>query len=121
MYKALLVSLIIIFTVVVSISCSKDGSGGGGGTTTVDCNTVSNKAFAADVNPIIQNSCAQSGCHNSGSGNGPGALTNHTQIAGAASLIRSSVSSGRMPKNSSLSTAQKNSIICWIDSGAPNN
>jgi hypothetical protein len=26
-----------------------------------------------------------------------------------------------MPQGSSLSTSQKNSILCWIDSGAPNN
>ncbi len=118
MSKALVVTMILFLSVSIAVSCSKDN--GGGSTTTVDCNTVSNKAFAADVNPIIQASCNQTGCHAT-AGNGPGALTNHTQIAGAASSIRSSVSSGRMPKNSSLSTAQKNSIICWIDSGAPNN
>lgn len=119
MTKALLVSMVFILTITITISCSK--SNNGGGTTTVDCSTVTNKAFAADVSSIIQNSCAQSGCHNSGSGNGPGALTNYTQIAGAASTIRSSVSSGRMPKSGSLTTTQKNSIICWIDNGAPNN
>jgi hypothetical protein len=26
-----------------------------------------------------------------------------------------------MPQGSTLTTAQKNSILCWIDSGAPNN
>jgi hypothetical protein len=26
-----------------------------------------------------------------------------------------------MPQGPTLTTAQKNSIICWIDSGAPNN
>jgi hypothetical protein len=29
--------------------------------------------------------------------------------------------SGTMPQNATLTPAQKNSIICWIDSGAPNN
>jgi hypothetical protein len=110
---------------VVIISCSKGSTGGGGGSGggggTVNCATVTNKAFAADVNPIIQASCNVAGCHASGSTNGPGPLTNFTQVAGAANAIRSAVSSGAMPKNSSLSTAQKNSIICWVDSGAPNN
>lgn len=119
MNKSLIVTLIIILSVFISISCSKDNDGGG--TTTVDCSTVTNKAFSADVNPIIQGTCGSSGCHGTGSTNGPGALTNYAQISGSASSIRSAVSSGRMPKNSSLSSGQKNSIICWIDNGALNN
>jgi hypothetical protein len=83
---------------------------------------VTNKAFAADVNPIIQSSCANNiACHSSGSVNGPGALTSYTAIFNSRTSIRSAVSSGSMPKNSTLSTNQKNSILCWIDSGAPNN
>ncbi|MGQ0737919.1 MAG: hypothetical protein ACT4OJ_02560 [Bacteroidota bacterium] len=103
-------------------SCSKSsGGGGGGGTTTVNCANVTNKAFTADVLPILQSSCAISGCHAAGSTNGPGALTSHAQASAAASSIRSAVSSGRMPQSGTLTTAQKNSIICWVDSGAPNN
>jgi hypothetical protein len=118
MNKTLIVTMIILLSVFISISCSKDN---GGGTTTIDCSAVSNKAFAADVNPIIQGTCGGPGCHGAGSANGPGPLTNFTEISGAASAIRSAVSSGRMPKTGSLSSGQKNSIICWIDSGAPNN
>jgi hypothetical protein len=110
---------VTMFSFLLISSCSKEG--GGGGSTTVDCNTVSNKAFAADVNPIIQSTCAISGCHASGSTNGPGALTSYTEIFNARTNIRSAVSSGRMPQTGSLSTSQKNSIICWIDGGAPNN
>lgn len=117
--------LVSIFVSIIFISCSKSGTtgggGGGGGTTTVDCNTITNKAFAADISPIISSSCAIASCHAAGSGNGPGPLTNFTQIFAARTSIRSAVSNGTMPKNSSLVTSQKNSIICWIDSGAPNN
>lgn len=122
MSKALYSSLVLIFsTLVISSGCSKDnGGGGGGGSTTVDCATVTSKAFAANVSPIIQASCALAGCHAT-AGNGPGALTTYSQISTNAGAIRSAVSSGRMPQGSTLSTAQKNSIICWIDSGAPNN
>ncbi len=98
-------------------SCSKDDDTD----FSVDCATVSNKAFAADVNPIIQSTCAVSGCHAAGSFNGPGALTTYSEIFNARINIRSAVASGRMPQNGSLSTAQKNSIICWIDGGALNN
>ena len=79
-------------------------------------------SFAVDVDPIVQSSCAaSSGCHGSGSSAGPGPLLTYTQVFNARSSIRSAVSSGRMPPNGGLSVTQKNSIIFWIDSGAPNN
>ena len=80
------------------------------------------KSFAVDVNPIVQSSCtASSGCHGSGSSAGPGPLLTYTQVFNARSSIRSAVSSGSMPLNGGLSGTQKNSVIFWIDSGAPNN
>jgi hypothetical protein len=87
---------------------------------TVDCSGAA-KSFAADVSPVIQASCALSGCHATGSNNGPGPLLSYTQISNAKSNIRSEVSSGEMPKNGSLTASQKAAIICWIDNGAPNN
>jgi len=48
-------------------------------------------------------------------------LLTYTQVFNARSSIRSAVSSGSMPPNGGLSVTQKNSIIFWIDSGAPNN
>ena len=123
MQKVLFVILIFTVSVITTISCSKDGTsgGGGGGNNTIDCNTITNKSFAADVNPIIQSSCNQAGCHAAGSTNGPGPLTNHAQVFASRVSVRSAIASGRMPQGGGLSTAQKNSIICWIDSGAPNN
>jgi hypothetical protein len=120
MKKALII-FCISGLVLIAASCSKDGGSGGSTPFTVNCATVTNKAFAADVSPIIQSSCAISGCHAAGSTNGPGALTNYTEISAAASNIRSAVSTGRMPQSGSLSSAQKSSIICWIDNGALNN
>ncbi|MBL0068589.1 MAG: hypothetical protein IPP39_08910 [Chitinophagaceae bacterium] len=117
MNKILFIILIFSISSVITLSCSKDK----GGTTTVDFSTVINKAYAADVSPILQASCNLAGCHAAGSFNGPGALTNYTEIFNARAAIRVSVASGRMPQGSSLSTGQKNSILCWIDSGAPNN
>jgi len=100
------------------ISCSKDG---GDDTPALDCNTVSNKAFNAHVNPIIQSSCNVASCHAAGSTNGPGALTNYNQVFANRTAIRTAISNGTMPQGTTLSNSQKNSIICWIDSGAPNN
>lgn len=85
-------------------------------------NCTTTKSFASDVNPIIQTSCAlNAGCHASGSTNGPGPLTSYAQVFNARVNIKNAVSNGTMPQNSSLSTDQKNAIICWIDNGAPNN
>lgn len=105
--KPILITLALLF---ILYACSKDNGGNntnsGGGT--LDCSTVTNKAFTADVNPIIQSSCANNiACHSSGSVNGPGALTSYTAIFNARTSIRSAVSSGSMPKNSTLSTSQK--------------
>ena len=120
---------VILASFLLIASCSKGGSGdggggpgtGGGGGTTVDCTGVAS-AFAANVNPIIQSTCATDAtCHGAGSVNGPGPLLTHTQISNASVTIKTAVANGTMPKTGSLTTAQKNSIICWINSGTPNN
>jgi len=120
---------ITIVSFVLLGGCSKSGSGTGGTGTgggtgnppfVPNCTGVTS-SFATDVSPIFQSICSQSGCHNPGSVNGPGALTNYTEISSAKSLIRGAIISGAMPKTGSLTSAQKNAIICWIDAGAANN
>ena len=122
--------LVILASFLLIASCSKGGSGdgggggstgGGGGGTTVNCTGVAN-AFAANVSPIIQSTCATDAtCHGAGSVNGPGPLLTYTQISNASVTIKTAVANGTMPKTGSLTSAQKNSIICWINSGSPNN
>ncbi len=115
MKKAFLL-VVPFYLILVTISCSKENTGGNNN----NCNAVP-KAFAADVNPIIQTFCNQAACHNPGSVNGPGPLTNYTEVFNARTNIRAQVQAGLMPQNTTLTAAQKNTIICWIDSGAPNN
>lgn len=116
--------LIILGSLFLVASCSKSSSGGGGnggGGATIDCTGVAS-AFAANVHPIIQSSCATDAtCHGAGSANGPGPLLNYTQISAASATIKTAVASGTMPKTGTLTTAQKNSIICWVNGGALNN
>lgn len=123
-------SILVIFAAFLIIaSCSKGGDGGGGGGTgggggggTTSCAGVTNNKFAADVNPIIQSTCATDAtCHGAGSANGVGPLQTYTQIFNGRVAIKAAVANGTMPKTGSLTTAQKNSIICWIDAGAQNN
>lgn len=101
--------------IVVIVSCSKSDDPPASA-----CDAVP-KSFSADVNPLIQTFCNQAGCHATGSTNGPGPLTNYSQVFTHRVAIRGAVQSGLMPQNTTLTAAQKNIIICWIDSGAPNN
>lgn len=120
MKKKLVPVLVMIVSVIFGCSKSGDtGSGGGSGTYTPNCSTT--KTFSADAAPVFQSVCAASGCHATGSSNGPGELVSYTQIFNARAAIRSAVASGRMPKTGTLSNAQKDAVLCWIDSGAPNN
>jgi hypothetical protein len=111
---------VAILGFVIVLSCKK------GSESTTNNNTSTNTctgsvSFSSDVNPIIQSVCAVSGCHDASSTNGPGALTTYQQILNARTLIRTAVANGTMPKNTTLTTAQKNAILCWIDNGAANN
>ena len=119
MKKVMIATTGIVMIIVVS--CSKGGNGNSGVMESpIDCSGAA-KSFATDVNPIIQASCTNAGCHNAGSNNGPGPLLSYQQIFNARISIRPAVASGLMPQNSKLSDAQKNAILCWIDNGAPNN
>ena len=117
--------LFILATFFIIASCSKSsdggggGNGGGGGSTS--CSGVAS-SFAANVNPIIQSTCATDfTCHGAGSPNGPGPLLTYAQISGARAAIKVAVANGTMPKTGSLTAAQKSTIICWVDAGGPNN
>ena len=113
-----IVIIIVTSFVLMIIACSKSNDSSGSAT---DCSGAT-KSFATDVNPIIQSFCTtNSGCHASGSTNGPGALTTYQQVYNNRAAIRTAVENGSMPQNSSLSTSQKSAIICWIDNGASDN
>lgn len=101
------------------IACSKSNNTNSTNYT-ADCSGAT-KTYADNVSPIIQAYCTLSGCHATGSNNGPGALTTYQEVSNAQASIRSAVASGAMPQGSSLSSTQKNTIICWIDNGALDN
>ena len=88
-------------------ACSKSSTNPG---YTPDC-TGAAKSFSSDVSPLIQSACT--GCHSKYAG--------YSGITGDKAAIRSTIVDGSMPQGSSLSSAQKNSIVCWIDNGALNN
>jgi len=98
-----LIALIGIISILIIIECKKDTS------YTPSC-TGATKSFKNDVQPIFQSYCTQ--CHN---------FSTYSQISGSSSAIRSKIVDGSMPQNATLSTDQKNNIVCWIDNGAKNN
>lgn len=76
--------------------------------------------FTTDVQPVINTFCANS-CHGASSTNSGGPLTDYNKIFAKSADIKIQVQSGLMPKTGTLTADQKNKIICWINSGAPNN
>ena len=114
-----IVTVLLVSLFVIS-SCSKKGSDTNPNNNNIDCSGAP-KTFTVDVNPLVQGVCNMPSCHASGSTNGPGPLTNYTQVFNARVAIKSAVGNGTMPKTGTLTTAQKNSIICWVDAGGPNN
>ena len=87
-------------------SCSKDSTTD---TYSPSCNGVV-KSYKTDVTPLVQSACGN--CHSFGS---------YSSLYASRNSVRSMIVSGQMPQGGSLSTAQKDAIVCWIDSGASNN
>ncbi len=103
----LLASFFVIYN-----SCSKSSNGSTSGT----CDP--NVSFSTQVLPLLNQKCNISGCHNNVSAV---SYSTYTAAQSAASLIKSSVVSGSMPRNGSLTATQKSIITCWVDNGAKNN
>ena len=115
-YLSLIISIALLLN-----ACTKGGGGGGTPPPPDPCTGLSFK-FSTDVQPIVNTTCANSAnCHGVGSVNSGGALTDYNSIFNKRSNIKFQIENGLMPKVGSLSTADKNKIICWINSGAPNN
>lgn len=85
-----------------------------------NCSGSANKF--SNVNPIIQSKCGfSSSCHAAGSTNSGGPLTSYDLIKAKASNIKLQVQTGLMPQTGSLTPTELQSIVCWVESGAPNN
>jgi hypothetical protein len=126
MKKAFIIILFIFPAALVFISCSKSdpspggGSGGGVGLT-FSCAGISPK-FVTDIQPILTTVCSiNSNCHATGSTNSGGPLTSYSEVFAKRSNIRAAILAGTMPQSGTITQAQINAFICWIDAGATNN
>ena len=109
----------VISAIFMLAACSKGGSGSSG--TTDPCAGLSVK-FSTNIQPTVNTSCAtNASCHATGSVNSGGPLTDYNKIFAKRAEIKFQVESGFMPKTGSITATEKTNIICWVNSGAPNN
>lgn len=87
--------------------CTKDNTGA---TYTPNC-AGGTKSYKNNVAPLLQTYCA--GCHSN--------FSTYSQVNYDKNSLRSRVADGSMPRGASMSDAQKDIILCWIDNGAINN
>ena len=86
-----------------------------------NCDSVA-YSYTADVRPLLVTYCLTgSNCHNTGSLNNGGDLTDYEKVLNKKVAIRRNIELGIMPVNAVLSVEQIKIFTCWIDSGAPNN
>jgi hypothetical protein len=98
----------LLLSFIVFSGCKKDNTSPESYTPTC---TGAEKSYKNDVAPVIASAC--SGCHQN--------YNTYSQVSASRSSIRSVIVNGSMPRGGSLSTAQKDAIVCWIDNGAVNN
>lgn len=103
-------SAAVLLLLAMTISCKKKKTEEVQASYTPSC-TSTTPSFSATVKPLIQSSCVS--CHSQ--------YSTYSQISASSGSIRSSIVNGSMPKGTTLSDDQKNSIVCWIDAGKPNN
>ena len=87
------------------------------------CTPPEQALYSVDIQPIISNSCAVSGCHVSG-GTGTGNYQNFTAVQSAANsgaLLVEVIQDRTMPPSSSLSDCDRQLIQQWVEEGALNN
>ncbi len=99
--------VILLFFVAFLSGCSKDNANDNYSPT---CSGTA-KSYKTDVAPLIQTYCA--GCHSN--------YSSWTALSSSRSSVRSTIVNGSMPQGKTLTNAQKDAIICWIDNGAANN
>ena len=119
---ALVMLSTLVATLMISISCSSDSEDQIPTPPAPDACEGSTASLANDIMPILQQNCAVSGCHVSGTGRQN--FTVKATVIQFANQIRTNTQSGVMPpatSGKSLSAAEKALISCWVSNGAKDN
>lgn len=115
--KILLTGIIALVIVLTSCTYEKEELLYPGGT---NCQNAASKF--AQVKPIFQLKCSSiNSCHGAGSNNKGGEFLTHAQISAKAATIKTVILNGTMPQLGSLTAAELQSIVCWVDGGALDN
>ncbi len=80
---------------------------------------ITNTSWSTEILPIMQSSCAVTGCHNGVAR--PDDLRIYAVAKSNATLIKTYTQDGYMPFEGTITQAQKDLIACWVDEGALNN
>ena len=84
----------------------------------VTTKVFSGVSFSRSISPIINSSCAVSGCH---AGSQFPDFRVFENIQNNAIEIKKRTQSGSMPKIGTITQNEKDLIACWVDDGALNN
>ena len=79
---------------------------------------LSGVSWTNEIKPIMENSCALSGCHN---GSSRSDLRTFENAKFHAKSIKSKTQDRSMPREGTLTQQQIDIIACWVDDGAPQN
>lgn len=117
----ILLSLVITLLMIGS-ACKKDKVT----TTEITSECEEEISFSSDIQSIINNSCATSGCHNAAAATSGYVFENHQQMSTNADIILSVIRHEEgvvaMPIGASkLSDEFAESFFCWIEQGKLNN
>jgi len=108
---------IIVIIMGLAISCKSDNEEDRFGVNNFVCDSTI--TFSGVIQPIINTSCAISGCHVPGTGRAN--FLNFNEIQSRAAEVKSRTQSRDMPRRGSLTQLQIDQIGCWVDRGAINN
>ncbi len=106
--KKLIVIVIMLMSIGLWTGCSKISNSNS--SYTPSCSGAI-KSYKTDVAPLIKTYC--SGCHSN--------FSTYTSLYADRNNVSGQIENGNMPRGTSLSSTQKDAVICWISSGAPNN
>lgn len=76
-------------------------------------------SYSTDVSPVLQQKCIS--CHSDAMPKGNVSLSSYTKVYANKSATRNIFASSIAHEGVSLTTAQRNTVCCWIDSNAPDN
>ena len=106
----------IVLIISIAWSCKSDSEEDRFGSSGLVCDSTI--TYSVVIQPIINTSCAISGCHVPGTGRAN--FLNLAEVQNNAPEIKSRTTSRDMPRVGSLTQLQIDQIGCWVDRGANN-